>query len=33
VPGKTTVDGKPGKWNGKELRITQLPAKVEVAAP
>jgi hypothetical protein len=33
VPGKTLVDGKPAKWNGNELRIRQLPAKVQVAAP
>ena len=33
VPGKTTVDGKPAKWNGNELRVTALPAKVQVAAP
>lgn len=33
VPGKTTVGGKPAKWNGNELRVTALPANVQVAAP
>jgi hypothetical protein len=33
VPGKTVIDGKPGTWQGNELRIARVPAKVQVTAP
>lgn len=33
APGKATVDGKPARWEGNALRIRQLPATVQVAAP
>ncbi len=33
APGIATVDGRPAQWRQGELRITSLPAKVEIAAP
>ncbi|WP_425599841.1 discoidin domain-containing protein [Luteimonas aestuarii] len=33
VPGATTINGQPAQWDGNELRITSLPASVEIAAP
>src|SRR5690606_41774783 len=34
-PGRTTIDGRPAKWTGGELRITRPGAEVriEVAGP
>jgi hypothetical protein len=29
-PGAATVDGKPAAWDGRELRIHTLPARVEI---
>ena len=33
APGATTIDGHPATWDGGELRILQLPARVEIARP
>jgi hypothetical protein len=33
VAGATTINGRQGQWNGRELRITTLPARVRVSAP
>ncbi len=33
VPGTTTIDGKPARWDGNELRITHPGAGVRVAVP
>ncbi len=33
VPGKTLVNGKAAKWDGNELRLNALPAKVRVVMP
>jgi hypothetical protein len=30
-PGKTTIDGKPVEWEGKELRIPGAPSVIEIA--
>jgi hypothetical protein len=32
-PGDTSVNGEPAQWLNGELRITQVPAKVEVQVP
>src|SRR5690606_12582395 len=33
VPGLATINGETAGWEGGELRIRQLPARVEIAAP
>lgn len=33
APGATTIDGRPATWEGNELRIRQLPARVEIERP
>jgi hypothetical protein len=32
-PGATTVNGEPAEWVGGELRVMQVPAKVEIEIP
>jgi hypothetical protein len=32
-PGETTINGEPAQWLNGELRIAQVPAKVEVQIP
>ena len=32
-PGAASINGEPALWQGKELRIGTLPAKVEIAVP
>ena len=32
-PGAATVNGKPARWEGRELRIRELPAMVDIEAP
>jgi hypothetical protein len=32
-PGVTTVNGEPAEWVGGELRVMQVPAKVEIEIP
>ncbi|MGY1529994.1 discoidin domain-containing protein [Luteimonas sp. A649] len=33
APGATTIDGRPATWEGNELRIQHLPARVEIERP
>src|SRR5690606_8692748 len=33
APGAATINGEPVEWDGDELRIMTLPAKVEIAIP
>ncbi|MCG8276639.1 discoidin domain-containing protein [Stenotrophomonas sp. NLF4-10] len=33
APGAATINGEPLEWDGNELRIMTLPAKVEIAIP
>jgi hypothetical protein len=33
APGEASINGEPAAWEGRELRITQLPAKVEIDVP
>ncbi|WP_282274540.1 discoidin domain-containing protein [Stenotrophomonas sp. PS02297] len=33
APGQASVNGEPAPWSGNELRITALPAKVEIEIP
>ncbi|MGE8250910.1 MAG: coagulation factor 5/8 type domain-containing protein, partial [Stenotrophomonas bentonitica] len=32
-PGATTINGEPAQWVGGELRVMQVPAKVEIEIP
>jgi len=32
-PGEATINGEPAQWQGNELRISSLPAKVEIDVP
>ena len=32
-PGETTIDGEPAQWVGGELRVMQVPARVEIEIP
>jgi hypothetical protein len=32
-PGATTINGEPAEWVGGELRVMQVPAKVEIEIP
>ncbi|TGY36528.1 discoidin domain-containing protein [Stenotrophomonas maltophilia] len=32
-PGGTTINGEPAQWEGKELRVMQLPATVQIDIP
>jgi hypothetical protein len=32
-PGQARINGEPAAWSGTELRITTLPAKVEIEIP
>ena len=33
APGTARVNGQPARWEGGELRIRAVPARVEIAAP
>ena len=33
APGEASINGEAAAWEGRELRITQLPAKVEIDVP
>jgi len=32
-PGEATINGEPAQWINGELRITQVPARVDVQIP
>ena len=32
-PGEATINGEPAEWNNRELRVHQLPARIEIDVP